>query len=53
MNDDMLTPLVEVATQYHELYLSFVEAGFSEEQAHAFCVGAYGVNTMMSYYVAR
>ena len=54
MNDDiMLTPLVEMATQYNELYLAFLESGFSESQAHAFCVSAYGVHTMMSYYVAR
>lgn len=28
-----LTPLVEMSTMFHEIYLAYVEAGFTEDQS--------------------
>ena len=42
MNEDVthaLTPLVQAASQAHELFLAFVEAGFTEEQAIKLVIG--------------
>ena len=35
MPEEPLTPLAEGASQMHELYEAYVDAGFSQEQAFA------------------
>jgi hypothetical protein len=34
-----LSPLLDAAVQAHELFLSFIEAGFTEEQAIKLVIG--------------
>jgi hypothetical protein len=35
--EETLTPLVSQTTQLHEIYLAYIEAGFSEARAFELC----------------